>query len=180
MSKIAKLAKPDIIEHVKATQEMCHETFRYFLCDSSLFKAIRNHIISADKSESKDCAFFKFPAEKEIVWHRGTGASIRFKNITVHGDDYGKTPPTPCPFYTLELEVSYILSEDRTIDYPPESDERYEIAVPIELERNFTETGFSKWIDELREKRDKERHGKELQILEELIKKYPAEARKLT
>ena len=85
---MAKLSAPDIIQHMKAKQEMEHQVFTYFHYDSDLFKAIRDHIAGADRSEKRECAFFPLPDDMEIPWHRGTGPSIHFKSAMVHGDDY--------------------------------------------------------------------------------------------
>lgn len=163
---IAKLTGSNIIEHIKAIQEMDDQTHRYYCSDSELFKAIKDHIATADRD--KDCALLDLKAEEAIPWHRGTGPSISFRKAFVYyGDDNT---------YVLNIEISFIYTEDSYQDYPPEHSRKYEIKVPIDLEINFTKEAFDKWIAEIYKNKLEKKNNDEYKKLEELIKKFPKEA----
>jgi hypothetical protein len=51
--------------------------------------------------------------------------------------------------------------------------------VPIELENNFTKEAFGKWIAKMHEQRSAERIKDGTKKLEELVKMYPKEAKKI-
>jgi hypothetical protein len=158
---VAKLTG-NIIEHLFIFQDMKSEIIRYYHFDSKLINAIVDYIY-----HNSNNVFIRVPDDYFIECHRGTGAAISFKHVTVY-KNYEVKPATCEEVFRLDLSIT--LTHDET------EMERYEnisFLVPVDLELNFTEEKFNKWIDGLEKGKNAREEVEELKVLEKLQKKYP-------
>lgn len=144
----------DIIDHLQETDKMKWRANDYFRRYNKCFDAIRDHI-----DHGGDVVFFEL--DGIIVSHRGSGAAINFREARVYGKD-----PT---HYRMTIEIEYFC-EGQVESYDPDFfHEKYDIDVPIDLERNFTKKKFKAWIEELRVVRDAKKYQEERKMVEGFI-----------
>ncbi len=158
--KRKQLQGKNIVEHLKFAYAVEEATKDYFRFLSPAWKAIQDHI-----QYDKDCVIIEHERDEDgdanIAYHRGVG-SIHMRNVWLYkGSD--------SEFYGMNIGVDYSIGNNR-YDYRTVS---YPIAIPIDLELNFTKRKFQGWIKKLRNERDKKTREEEAVILQKLMKKYP-------
>lgn len=146
----------------------------YFYWDSRCWKAIRRHI------ESDDCVLIKLDKRYPIASHRGTGKSINLRRTHAYAPQYKEKERIDTHFH-MDIEVTYERSDNEYVE--DEVSYTYGLAVPIGLEDDIDETEFKKrfdkWVEEMRVKRVAEAKEEHLPKLEELVKQFPDDAKRI-
>jgi hypothetical protein len=144
-------------------QDWCdrkHEIGKYFHFDSKFWTALVDHIAHAPRSA--DCVV-DLPSDYHIPWHRGSGPAISFRGAYVGGGHVENEEWIPSDFYYLDFAVTFVHKNDDD-EYPATKEKEYCIAVPFDLEMNFSFVRFDAWVTKQLDKEYQER-------LEELDKK---------
>jgi hypothetical protein len=154
----------NIIEHVMHMQDARDVTLKHFSFKSKLVRAIQDHVLNAT-----DCTLID----------KGGRTVNRLGGIQVKNVVTPYAMPGECQMLNIEFVVALNALET---DYPEydlgnDIEKRMDVYAPSDLELNFTKEKFDLWLGTMREKRSKELYGKNLQLLKDLVQKYPAAAK---
>jgi len=104
----------------------------HFYHNSELWKAIKEHIISDDRS----IIFIK----DEIISYRGTGPSILLTNVYAYPPQYSKNEKIIPTVFCMEITINTTDDDN----YTHQKD--FKLDVPIDLLINFSKEKFDKWV----------------------------------
>lgn len=166
----------DLLRQVRDAGVMIN---RYFHWDSSVLKAIENHIWKANP-----CLLIDRPrngdGEEMKVKTGGGQVCVSFVKAEARGLSYAENKPVEAEYYTLEVREYYTL-EIRVVfeDEDGDVERRYSFNIPIDLEEDFTEEKFEAWVKYTIENNRKNSMYYEIPKLKALIEKYSDEAKEL-
>lgn len=150
----------NIEDALKMTAEVKEHISRYFHYKSLFFKALQKQI--CDKESENGIIYF--PKDMSVSCSI-SGVGILFKEASISHFHIDQN------FYKLKFEVHYVYNEQDNYDVVDERE--YKIDVPLDLEMNFTQEKFDKWVEQKGEE-DKTRKEKELRHeLSRVKSRYP-------
>jgi hypothetical protein len=150
LEKLNALYQSDIIAHMQKMGEMESARRKYFYFCSKLWKAIEKHI-----TYEVDCVLIE--READVVVHN-SGSSVSLKETHLYSGEWthpekGLGVLVEATVFSMEIEVTFCPKDEQDRDDPSFYRKSYYLQPPIELERNFTEKAFDKWIDGLKKER---------------------------
>lgn len=161
----------NIIEHMGHLSTALDASKSYWSRESKLWRAISNHISGNHINAKKHgCVIIDKPKQengspRSIRSYRGTGPDISIEEVSCYKNDKN---------IMFRFQVAYCPDGDYYYAEESCNDEHqtYWIYVPKELELDFTQEAFDKWVEQLKQKKEAEIQEKELKILKQLMKKY--------
>lgn len=152
------LHNDDLVEHIYHTQDLRGEIHKFFIF-SPLWRAITSHV-----ADGRGKSVLIDPPsgweEPKIRSYRGTGYSISFRNAAIYGLR-GESPH-------VEVQVEIEWGEDCDT-----FTKNHTLHVPIELARSYTEEGFHRWVEVVRENKAKALQARDKKAVQGLLERYP-------
>lgn len=162
-----ELVGGNIIAHMRHMADCKEARFSYFHRHSKLWRKLWQHL------QEDNNGLIEHPENSLIVVHRGSGHAISLRDTHLYAKNYETRPPTESTVFGMDVEIEYIEEDNRGMDYPPSFVRKYSIQVPCELELNFTDKAFSKWINLKISEQTADKILKEQKMLLKLMKLHP-------
>jgi hypothetical protein len=143
MAKISKFGGKNLVTFLRSLSDGKQEVFKYFHYDSKFWGALKQHICKAPRF----ACVIKLPARCKIPSYRGTGPAISFRSVHIGGGDCSSGEWQESNRYCLKFAITFVLKDDDYMENPPTQEKTYELLVPFDLEKNFTQSKFDTWVN---------------------------------
>jgi len=160
----------NVVGKLKDIATFSEEVRQYYYFKSKLWKAIQKHI------ESKECVILRKRSDARLAYYRGT-SSVKLESVKYRRNFNIDEPPTIYLEFKVKIDYCFGSTNYFEPDYSADTVETHRLYIDPDLETNFSEKAFEKWVEKQRKEHEEEEKGKIEYSILDIIRQFGEDAK---